>query len=154
MTRPTLEQTWSVPVALHDISETGRHFALVADERTRAAVAGIAGVVGLPRLEATFEVTRHKRDGLHVVGQVSATVSQTCVVTLEPVENHVAEPIDLVFLTDAAPALVEAQAGAEVEVPDEDGPEPLVGGIVDLGAVAVEFLMLGIDPYPRKPGSV
>ena len=25
---------------------------------------------------------------------------------------------------------------------------------VDLGAVATEFLLLGIDPYPRKPGAV
>jgi hypothetical protein len=29
----------------------------------------------------------------------------------------------------------------------------LVGGVVDLGAVATEFLTLGIDPYPRKPGA-
>ena len=27
-------------------------------------------------------------------------------------------------------------------------------GVVDLGAVATEFLLLGIDPYPRKPGAV
>jgi hypothetical protein len=32
-------------------------------------------------------------------------------------------------------------------------PEPLENGIVDLGAVATEFLILGIDPYPRKPGA-
>ena len=31
---------------------------------------------------------------------------------------------------------------------------PLIGGAVDLGALAVEFLMLGLDPYPRKPGAV
>ena len=35
---------------------------------------------------------------------------------------------------------------------DEEPPEPLVGGKLDLGAVATEFLLLGIDPYPRKPG--
>ncbi len=32
-------------------------------------------------------------------------------------------------------------------------PEPLVDGIVDLGALATEFLILGLDPYPRKPGA-
>ena len=26
--------------------------------------------------------------------------------------------------------------------------------MIDLGAVATEFLILGIDPYPRKPGAV
>jgi len=29
-----------------------------------------------------------------------------------------------------------------------------VGGVVDLGALATEFLILGLDPYPRKPGAV
>ena len=27
-------------------------------------------------------------------------------------------------------------------------------GVVDLGAIATEFLILGLDPYPRKPGAV
>jgi hypothetical protein len=30
----------------------------------------------------------------------------------------------------------------------------LIDGTVDLGGLAVEFLLLGIDPYPRKPGVV
>jgi hypothetical protein len=33
-------------------------------------------------------------------------------------------------------------------------PEELIDGSVDLGAIATEFLILGIDPYPRKPGAV
>ena len=35
----------------------------------------------------------------------------------------------------------------------EEPPEPLVGGKLDLGAIATEFLLLGIDPYPRKAGA-
>ena len=35
-----------------------------------------------------------------------------------------------------------------------NGPEPLIDGVVDLGALATEFLILGLDPYPRKPGAV
>ena len=31
-----------------------------------------------------------------------------------------------------------------------DPPEPLVHGRIDLGALAIEFLVLGINPYPRK----
>jgi len=30
----------------------------------------------------------------------------------------------------------------------------LIGGAVDLGALATEFLILGLDPYPRQPGAV
>jgi uncharacterized metal-binding protein YceD (DUF177 family) len=106
----------------------------------------------LPRLEASFDVTRRGRSGLHVVGRVSATVIQTCVVTLEPLENEVDEDIDIAF-SPAAASSFDEHVG-EVEVPLEDAPEPLIGGAIDLGAIATEFLVLGLDPYPRKPDAV
>ena len=33
-----------------------------------------------------------------------------------------------------------------------DLPDPIVDGRIDLGAVALEFLVLALDPYPKKPG--
>ena len=66
--KPWRERPWNVPVALHEVPETGRHFELAADERTRAAIATLAGLRALPRLHAVFEVTPRGRDGLHVVG--------------------------------------------------------------------------------------
>jgi hypothetical protein len=146
------ERLWSVPVALQEVPETGRHLDIAADERARAAIAKLAGLRSLPRLAAVFDVTRRGRDGLRVVGSVSATVGQTCVVTLEPIENEIDEAIDLVF-APAPPSPVEP--GEEPAASRAaDTPEPLSGGIVDLGALATEFLILGIDPYPRKPGAV
>jgi hypothetical protein len=149
-----MELPWSVPVGLHDIPETGRRFELVADEGVRAAVAKLAGLRALPRFEAEFDVSLRGRNGLRVEGRVSATVGQTCVVTLEPIENVIEEPIDLVFAPDVATALSADQDGESGAPSAVDAPEPLVGGGVDLGAIAVEFLLLGIDPYPRKPGAV
>jgi len=153
MTRPErmAERLWSVPLALSDVPESGRHVDLVADEQARNAVAKHAGLSALPRLEASFDVTLHGRDGLHVVGRVSATVGQNCVVTLEPLENEIDESIDLVFAPGGALPLL---AGGEVEVPAGDEPEVLVGGVIDLGAIATEFLILGLDPYPRKPDAI
>jgi uncharacterized metal-binding protein YceD (DUF177 family) len=140
-------RAWSVPLAVSAVSEAGRHLHLVADAQTRAAVATLAGLVGLLRLEASFDVTRRGRSGLHVVGRVSATVIQTCVVTLEPLENEVDEDIDIAF-SPAAASSFDEHVG-EVEVPLEDAPEPLIGGAID-----TEFLVLGLDPYPRKPDAV
>jgi hypothetical protein len=154
MTRSEAERLWSVPLAVSDVPDTGRHVELVADEDTRAAVARLAGLAALPRLGASFDVTRQGRDGLHVLGRVSATVGQTCVVTLEPVTNEIDEAVDLVFAPAAAAPPGAGHDGGEVEVPAADGPEPLVGGRIDLGAIATEFLILGIDPYPRRPDAV
>ncbi|MGC1778247.1 MAG: DUF177 domain-containing protein [Xanthobacteraceae bacterium] len=143
---------WQVPVAVDDIDEDGRHFALTADAAMRAAIARIAGLRELPRFEASFEVNRQGADGLHVTGTVSATAGQDCVVTLEPLLNEVSETVDLVFLP-LQPA-VEPEAEGEGARAKWKGPEPLLGGAVDLGAIAIEFLILGLEPYPRAPGAV
>jgi Large ribosomal RNA subunit accumulation protein YceD len=142
---------WHVPVAVEDVPEAGEHFRLTADSQTRTAIAKVAGLRDLPRLEANFDVSRQGSGGLRVAGRVAATVGQTCVVTLEPVVNEVAEEIDLVFVPQPP---VAQSGGATAADASEYDTEPLIGGVVDLGALAVEFLMLGLDPYPRKPGAV
>jgi len=140
---------WHVPITVADIAETGDRFDLVADAQTRAAVARMAGLRDLPRLHANFEVTRRAAGGAHVTGKVSATVGQACVVTLDTVVNEVEEEIDLIF----APGQAAEPAGEAVDE-DWDEVEPLIDGCIDLGALATEFLVLGLDPYPRKPGAV
>ena len=124
----------------------------MADEPTRTAVAKAAGLRTLPRLVAEFDVTRRGAAGLRLAGRVSATVGQTCVVTLEPIDCEVEELIELDFVP--APRDVDAPAGRQVEVSVDDTVEPLSGDTIDLGAIATEYLILGIDPYPRKPDAV
>jgi hypothetical protein len=149
---PDSAAAWQVPVALEEVPETGQHFELAADAFVRAAVAKIAGLRELPRFEANFDVTR-RGGSLHVVGSISATVGQNCVVTLEPLVNEIEETIDLVFEPPHRLAESTEKEGQQRGVKWDD-PEPLVGGVVDLGALATEFLLLGVDPYPRKPGAV
>jgi hypothetical protein len=142
---------WSVPVRLDEVPPTGRRFDLRADEAIRAAIARSAAIPEIASLQARFEVTRRGLDGLHVVGQVSAAVRQTCVVTLEPVANSIEESVDLLFkspMPRAEPDFDEPEDAAG------ERPEFLIDGTVNLGAIAVEFLMLGIDPYPRKPDAI
>jgi uncharacterized metal-binding protein YceD (DUF177 family) len=142
------KQSWQIRVRLDDVPATGMHLDLVADERERAAVRELAEVRDLPRLEAAIDVVRH-RNGLRATGRISATVVQTCIITVEPLESTVEEAFDVIFAPAAAPAPATGPAD-EVDEP----PEALVDGMADLGAVATEFLLLGIEPYPRKPGAV
>jgi hypothetical protein len=143
---------WSLRVATADIPQAGRRFELDADEKTRAAVAALTGVRAVARLQAQFEVRRHGADGLHVTGTVSAIVGQTCVVSLEPIESEIEEHVDLLFVPRAVSQEVSGDAASVAG--SEDGPEPLLDGRIDLGVIATEFLVLGIDPHPRKPGVI
>ncbi|WP_019904964.1 DUF177 domain-containing protein [Methylobacterium sp. 77] len=81
---------------------------------------------------------------LVITGTVTAVVTQVCTISLEPFEAEVSEPVEIVF-SDREP---------KKDVVDEeaDTPDSIVNGTIDLGQVTAEFLALGLDPYPRKPG--
>jgi hypothetical protein len=151
---------WHLPVRVDDVPEAGRHVDMVADAATREAMAAFANVNAVPQLSAAFHVTRRGKDGLRVSGEVRAVVGQTCVVTLEPMESEIVEPVDVIYEppradaeSDRSPPVNPGASRSPVFEETEDPPEPLLNGIADLGALATEFLMLGIDPYPRKPES-
>jgi uncharacterized metal-binding protein YceD (DUF177 family) len=143
---------WSFPVAVEDIPETGLHIEIDAPEAVRSELAALAGLRALSRLSAVFDVAR-RGAGVRVTGQVNAHVGQTCVVTLEPIENDLMESIDLRFAPHLTEAIQPRSDTADLHADGEEPPEPLSDGKVDLGAIATEFLLLGIDPYPRKAGA-
>lgn len=149
----TNKTPWSVTVRIEDIPEGGRRFEVAADEPTRAAVADLAGVNGISRLEAGFDVHRRGTDGLHVAGEVSGSVQQTCSVSLEPMTSEIREGIDLVFRPAAGPEDKRLRPKHTVSAEAEED-ETLIDGRIDLGEIATEFLLLGVDPYPRKEGAV
>ena len=151
----TTTSPWSAPVALDDVPQTGTHVDLVADEETRARIARMAGLRDLPQLEASFDLFRRGEDALSVVGEVRGIAGQNCVVTLDPIDNEIVEPVDLIFSARSHTlASDDDERKATLAFADADPPEPLADGAVDLGAVATEYFLLGIDPYPRKPGAV
>src|SRR6186997_2217686 len=123
---------WSLPVAVDDIPDTGLHIEAEAPAEVRAQLVKLANLRDLPHLSAVFDLTR-RGGGVHVACQVKARVGQTCVVTLEPPDSDLDEPINLLF----APPLDAAAkaAGADPKPGDEEPPEPLIGGKVHLGAI-------------------
>lgn len=140
---------WSVPLKVDAIPDTGLSRTIEASPAICAAVAELAEVRAISSLKATFDLSR-AGDVVHVTGRVTADVGQNCVVTLDPLEFAVDEAIDVLF----APVPEEGTEAhdAHRRKTEEELPEPLVDGAIDLGAIACEFLLLGIEPYPRKPG--
>jgi uncharacterized metal-binding protein YceD (DUF177 family) len=147
---------WRSPVTVAQIPDTGLHREIEADRAVRDGLAALAGLREILSARASFDVTVKNGGRVHVTGQVRARVGQTCVVTLDPLENEIDEAIDLEFAPpEQIPQLgdlVDEAAEGEGEIPDS--PEPIVGGMIDLGRLATDALFLGIDPYPRKPGAV
>ena len=147
---------WSVPLIVEQIPDTGLHREIEANPAARAAMAEVAGLREILSANASLDVTPESRGRVHVIGRVQARIGQTCVVTLDPIENEIDEPIDLVFAPpEQIPVLsdlVDEAAESDTEIPDP--PEPFINGAIDLGRLATDALFLAVDPYPRKPDAV
>src|ERR1700693_836107 len=147
---------WSVPVTVVQIPDTGLHRDIEADGAAREAMAEVAGLREILSARASLDVTPERGGRVHVTGRVRARIGQTCVVTLDPIESEIDEPIDLIFAPpEQIPELsdlVDDAAESDTEIPDP--PEPIVNGVIDLGRLATDALFLGIDPYPRRPDAV
>ena len=146
---------WSNPISIEDVPERGMHVDLVADEAARAEIAKIAGLRDLPRLTASFDITREGTDALRIAGEVSATVGQNCVVTLEPIENEIREGIDLLFASRAKGSIADSGGKDYARFQRSGFDRSRYARASSISApIATEFLLLGIDPYPRKEGAV
>jgi uncharacterized metal-binding protein YceD (DUF177 family) len=147
---------WRVPVTVAQIPDTGLHRDFEADRAVREAIAETGGLREVLSASASLDVTPKSGGRIHVTGHVRARIGQTCVVTLDPIENEIDEPIDLVFappeqIPDLSD-LVDEAAESDTEIPDP--PEPIINGVIDLGRLATDALFLAVDPYPRKPDAV
>jgi uncharacterized metal-binding protein YceD (DUF177 family) len=137
--------------SLAALPDAGLDVTIDAKPQERAGLAVYLGVDRVDAVRAKLTLTRWRAHGVRVTGQVTAKLTQTCVVTLEPLAQTIAAEVDRKFLPEA---MLGEEAGAHELLIDPDGddpPEPLPHTL-DLGALAAEELALNVDPYPRKEG--
>ncbi|HXE25182.1 MAG TPA: DUF177 domain-containing protein [Roseiarcus sp.] len=134
----------------------GQSVTIEASPAEREALASFLGLPAIAVLTATLRLEPQGRGGARVAGSVHGECTQTCVVSLEPMPATVDEAVDVVFAPRAAagPRSPGPRETLTVSLEDEDEPDPVIDGKIDLGALAAEFFALGLDPYPRKPGAV
>ena len=150
----------SRPYLADSVRDGGDFIKISATLGECAGLAKLLGLVSIASLDAELKVTKNGRTGIRVAGELRAKITQTCVVSLEPFEADCVEPVNIRFAPEAESAKAHAKAAAELKaaieagaslIEGEDPPDPIVKGIIDLGAVTGEFLGLGLDSYPRRP---
>ncbi len=139
----------SIPVPAHEVGAAGRTVSFSASEGERATLADrfeLRGVEEL-KLEGTLQPERNAEFLFR--GRLKAKVVQSCVVTLEPVESAIDEPIVLRFVPEDRAEELLAEEDFEAE--DEEDFEPYTDDVIELGPPVSEYFGLSLDPYPRKP---
>jgi uncharacterized metal-binding protein YceD (DUF177 family) len=149
MTRP--DDVFTHALAVLSVPRTGQDVVLKASHAQRERIAADLGIPSITRLDAHFTVIPSRSGIFSVKGIVSADLEQICVVSLEAFQVMVSETVDLRYMEEERLA-VPSKKEVERMLDEEDPPEPIVGGSIDLGALAVEFVALALAPFPRKPG--
>ncbi len=120
---------------------------LVPDEATRARIVKALDLASLETFEAALTLTPD-RVGWSLKGRVTAKLEQVCGITLDPLPVQ----IDETFVVNLVEAVEPEPDEVEVTL-DDDAPDVIEDGRIDLGQYAVEQLALTLDPFPRKPGA-
>lgn len=141
---------FSRPIRVERIGNDGRDVSFSASEEERAALAARFDLEALGALAGRAVVTRIAGGKLfRLEAAFEADAVQTCVVTLDPLPVHLSETFTMTF----APA-DDIERPSEVVIgEEEDPPEPLVDGTIDIGEAVAEHLSLALDPFPRKAGA-
>jgi uncharacterized metal-binding protein YceD (DUF177 family) len=145
------DNPWSVPVVALQIPETGLHRDIEASAAVRDALAALGDLLGIDSATASFDLKPLSGGRVQVTGRVRAEVRQTCVVTLDPVDNRIDEAVDLIFVPPEQIREMADSVDDDGEPEPSDPPEAIERGLIDLGRVATDALLLGLNPYPRKP---
>ncbi len=138
-------------IDLASLPAAGVRRAIEAEPAEREALAKRFGLPAIAALSARLEIVPIRAGGVagaRVTGDFAARVTQTCVVSLEPFETDVAEPIALDLLPPEA-----LEAGEDADLYHDENVEPLDGDALDVGELVAQHLSLALDPHPRRPGA-
>lgn len=140
---------FSRPVAIETVPEEAA-FSIEADAEERTRLARRLGVTSVDRLTADLRLIRLMGAMVRLEGNLEAEVTQACVVTLAPVKSRIAVRLDRRY---GPPEAIADGDTEDVPFEDDDMPDVLIDGTVDLGEAVAEQLALEIDPFPRAEGA-
>ena len=145
---------FSRPVEVASIGARGLTLEIEATEEERAALVRRFDLLALDRLSARLRVTQGSGGaGVTLAGDLLADLVQRCVLTLGPVPEHIEDHFIQRFTEDAPTdeelfAMIE-EKGLDFLLDEEDPPEPIENGRIDLGEAVVQQFAVMLDPYPR-----
>lgn len=116
------------------------------DDEEKEQLARHLKIPQIHKFEAVLKITGSARKA-HVTGYVNGHIMQQCGVTLELFEVSFQEVIDEEFLYEP-----KNKIDSDAELFPEEEYDRIINNKIDIGSLCVEFFVLGLDPFPRKPG--
>lgn len=108
------------------------------------------GLIGLRKLRLHGDIRADGATDWMLRAKLGATVTQTCVVTLDPVTTRIDEPVLRRYLKTWP---LDTELGDDVEMPEDDSIEAL-SDTINIFEVMYEALALALPAYPRAEHAV
>ncbi len=142
-----MQNLFSYPLVVDEISGPEKVYRLNADEKQRTYIAEIYQIPGVKSFSAELRVkNQHKQHRLEVSGIADAELEQTSVISLENFIKPYHAEFTVVYDTQ-----MTAKDLKELELEfDDDIPDIVEDGKIDLAAIAMEQIALIIDDFPRQ----
>ena len=147
----------SHPVNVQVLPSAGFDVEIEADGEQREALARQTEILSIERFSAGLVFRRWRKNGVSVKGRLTASVTQRCVITLEPVPGKIAEDFERIFLPEGS-KLAKPNVNSEGEMildPEgQDIPDLFAGKTLDAWEILIEHFQLALDPFPRAPDAI
>lgn len=144
---------FSVPYDLHKLSDAGAEVDVSASDDQRKWLAEWAGVDEVSSFAARVALNRPAPNRFTYQAALTAEITQSCVVTLEPVHSRLSIEISRSLHLSKMPSRTGISQDDRLGGADE-GPEEIDSPLYDLASPLLEEFALAIDPYPRAAGVV
>lgn len=156
------EAEWSFVVNIEDVGAEPKTYSFTASAQQRADMARRFAIPSIEKASASVTLQRAGGGVIHAMGTVRADLTQSCVISLAPVSASVEDEFEG-WYGDKNKAVSFARAkndreakktNMESEILEESvDPEPIIGGKIDIGELATQYLSLALDPYPQAEGA-
>lgn len=138
------------------LGNAGDAVTFTADPEQRLAIAQWSGVLSVESFTVAVDIKKLGPTRFGLGYRVTADIAQACVVTLEPVPARLEKRFEreLNFVGQVRRKLPDDESGSDLvlDSAEEEGPEDIESLHYDLAGPALEEYVLGLEPYPRRPG--
>lgn len=159
---PAPQSEWSHFVDVSPLDAKPLEISIEAPPESCPAICNRLNLHSIESLRAKIILKRNDVNRyVFISGEIDADLHQRCVVTTEPVTEHVSDTFEA-WYAEANQAVSFAKAKRERmsvkerdEQPvleEEEDPEEIIDGKIDVGELIIQNLSLALNPYPRLEG--
>lgn len=131
------------------VGSKGKYYHYQTTDEENKSLAERYNIVAVKLLSAECNLIPIKKGKYNLAVTFNAEIIQSCVISLEPVEEKITGNFTAILIQESNKTHRES---SEIDFdPDEDDIEYLSSNLVDVGELIAQNLSLEINPYPRKP---